>query len=125
MNTTADMPAKDEKISRRGRLLFALLFALVPNAIAFFVAYSAESLLALAYIASVPGLLAASSDTEGLSVTAVGIALNILVDASIAYLVTALKYKWLWLGVGLLVAYVAISRFIALQWLLLYVATHT
>ena len=116
------MHTRNEKPSKGQRCLFAVLFAVVPNAIAFPIAFGGQSLVAMAYLVSL-SFLFVSLDEQSLAAGITGCLLTLLLDASTAYLVTALKNRWLW--VGLLVAYVAISRGIAFYVLVLYVASHT
>ncbi len=115
------MLTRDEKLSRKRRLWFALFFAVIPNAIAFLIARACNSLLAAAYLFSLPGVVALVAGSS--KVAFISLELTVLLDGGMAYLLTALKCRWL--GFVLLGAYVVISRFIALYVLGMYVAIHT
>ena len=119
------MHSRDKILSKGQRYQFAILFALVPNAIAVFILFdsgvgygSQHALYALAYCFSLPGAMVLSLQLDSNSL-AMGVAVllpNVLVDAWIAYQLTALR-NW-GQRLGLLVAYVAISRVIAFCWIL-------
>ena len=111
-----------ERWSRRRRLWFALGFAIVPNAIAFLIWVDGLvgprqsglvcPLGVAAYCLSVPGVVVnLPLYGESMAGLVTGVVVNVLVDAWIAYRLTALRSRWL--GLLILTAYVVISRYMA------------
>jgi len=118
MRIMKDMRSRDNSLPEGLRWPFAILLAVLPNAIALFAFFvvlveSEYALFAIAYCLSLPGAFIISQwGSESMAVGITALLLNILVDAWIAYQAAALRNRWL--RVGLLAAYVAISRSIAL-----------
>ncbi len=116
-----DIQARNDGFPKRRRWLFVAIFALVPNALGFLLMLC-QSPFGAAYCFSLPGMLVALP-SQSLVVQWLGLPLNVLVDAYVAYSFTALKNTWLMLAI--LGAYVVISRYIAFCLLIGYMAAHT
>ena len=116
-NCRRDPPAVAEPARARRRtwpIWFALAFGLVPNGIAVLIHCLYQSHLAWVYCHTLPALpMNIGTGASSVEVTG-GVPVNILVDALVAYLLTAVKGRWLGLRLGILAAYVVASRFIVL-----------